>query len=58
MRRGNFDFVVELTSESITSTTGTHNIHDVTAPEAVSNLAVSPDVWTSVNDLTLTWSTV
>ncbi|HJM12084.1 MAG TPA: hypothetical protein QF484_02755, partial [Candidatus Marinimicrobia bacterium] len=37
-------------------TTGTHNIHYVTAPEAVSNLAVSPDVWTSVNDFTLTWS--
>ncbi|MDP6276820.1 MAG: hypothetical protein QGF69_07910, partial [Candidatus Marinimicrobia bacterium] len=51
-----FDFVVELTSESITGATGTHNIHDVTAPEAVSNLAVSPDVWTSVNDFTLTWS--
>jgi hypothetical protein len=51
-----FDFVVELTSESITSATGTHNIHDVTAPASISDLYVTPGVWTSTNDFTLNWS--
>ena len=51
-----FDFTIQLTSENIIGETGTFNVHDVTAPAAVSGLSINPDVWTSVNDFTLTWS--
>ena len=44
-----FDFVVQLTSEGITGTTGTHNIHDITPPAAVVNMDISPNVWTQTN---------
>lgn len=51
-----FDFVVNLTSEGITGSTGTYNIDDVTAPDPISDLAINPNVWTSTNDFTLSWS--
>lgn len=51
-----FDFTVRLTAEGITGETGTYNIHDVTPPAAISNLAIAPNVWTSANDFTLTWT--
>jgi len=51
-----FDFVVNLSSESITGSTGTYNIDDVTAPDPISDLAINPNVWTSTNDFTLSWS--
>ena len=50
------DFVIQLTSEGITGTTGTYNIHDVTPPASISNLSINPDVWTSENNFTLSWS--
>ena len=52
-----FNIVVESVFNNNTANdTVIYRIEDVIAPAAVSGLAISPNVWTSVNDFTLTWS--
>ena len=41
--------------EGISAETGAYRIDDVTAPAAVSNLGIDPNVWTSNNDFNLAW---
>ncbi|MCH7612439.1 MAG: hypothetical protein IIB45_03675, partial [Candidatus Marinimicrobia bacterium] len=50
-----FDFVVQLTSEGITSATGPINIHDITPPAAVENISITPAVWTQTNEFIIAW---
>ena len=51
-----FSFKVVATVEGISDSTGSYRIDDVTAPAAVSGLSISPSVWTSTNDFTLSWT--
>ena len=53
------DFNIEVESvfnNNTANDTVIYRVEDVIAPAAVSDLAISPNVWTSVNDFTLTWS--
>jgi hypothetical protein len=50
-----FSFTITATVEGFSAETGAYRIDDVTAPAAVSNLSIDPNVWTSNNDFTLSW---
>ena len=49
-------FTITATVEGVGAETGTYRIDDVTAPAAVTNISIDPNVWTSNNDFTLTWN--
>ena len=51
-----FSFKIIATVEGISDSTGSYRIDDVTAPASVSALSISPSVWTSTNDFTLSWT--
>ena len=51
-----FSFKIIATVEGIIDSTGSYRIDDVTAPASVSALSISPSVWTSTNDFTLSWT--
>ena len=51
-----FSFKIIATVEGVSDTTGSYRIDDVTAPASVSALSISPSVWTSTNDFTLSWT--
>ena len=51
-----FSFKIITTVEGISDSTGLYRIDDVTAPASVSALSISPSVWTSNNNFTLTWT--
>ncbi|MDP6861854.1 MAG: choice-of-anchor Q domain-containing protein, partial [Candidatus Marinimicrobia bacterium] len=51
-----FSFKIFAMVEGISDSTGLYRIDDVTAPAAVSNLGIDPNVWTSNNDFNIAWN--
>ncbi len=51
-----FDFVMQLSSNGISSQSGTYNFYEVTAPESVVDMTINPIGWTSVNNFTISWT--